>query len=102
MVDQRRNMSNVASIKEYREPHESGVGASATSLRNNARQLSDPPALLTLAMIRRYYLPLGSRTVFRMISSGQFPKADIGIGGKVRLWKRQTIEQWIATRPPAR
>jgi hypothetical protein len=53
------------------------------------------PALLTLALIRKHYLPVGERTVFRMISSGKFPKADIGIGTKIRLWKRETIEAWI-------
>jgi predicted DNA-binding transcriptional regulator AlpA len=59
-------------------------------------QMENPPALLTLAMIRRYYLPIASRTLFRLISSGRFPKADIGIGGKLRLWKRETVEAWIA------
>jgi hypothetical protein len=59
-------------------------------------QTEIPPALLTLAMIRRYYLPIASRTLFRLISSGRFPKADIGIGGKLRLWKRETVEEWIA------
>ena len=54
-----------------------------------------PPALLTLALIRRYYLPLGERTIFRMISAGTFPRADISKGGKLRLWKRETVEQWI-------
>ncbi len=55
-----------------------------------------PPALLTLAMIRCHYLPLAARTLFRMISAGTLPKADIGIGGKLRLWKRETVEAWIA------
>jgi hypothetical protein len=59
-------------------------------------QAEIPPALLTLAMIRRYYVPIASRTLFRLISSGQFPRADIGIGGKLRLWKRETVEAWIA------
>jgi predicted DNA-binding transcriptional regulator AlpA len=54
------------------------------------------PALLTLALIRQHYLPIGERTLFRLISSGRFPKADIGIGGKLRLWKRETIETWIS------
>ncbi len=48
-------------------------------------------------MIRRYYVPIASRTLFRLISSGRFPKADIGIGGKLRLWKRETVEAWIAS-----
>jgi predicted DNA-binding transcriptional regulator AlpA len=68
-----------------------------TTIMTPSHTTDNPPALLTLAMIRRYYLPLGSRTVFRMISSGQFPKADISIGGKVRLWKRETVEAWIAS-----
>ena len=56
-----------------------------------------PPALLTMALIRRHYFPVGERTVFRMISSGRFPVADVRMGGKIRLWKRETIEGWIAT-----
>jgi predicted DNA-binding transcriptional regulator AlpA len=53
------------------------------------------PALLTLSMIRKQYVPLGARTIFRMISAGKFPKADIASGGKIRLWRRETIQQWI-------
>jgi predicted DNA-binding transcriptional regulator AlpA len=59
--------------------------------------VSEPPALLTLALVRRHYFPVGERTVFRLISSGRFPKADIRIGGKLRLWKRETVEAWIAS-----
>jgi len=55
----------------------------------------NPPELLTLAMIRRHYVPLAPRTLFRMISAETFPKADIAIGGKTRFWKRATIESWI-------
>jgi predicted DNA-binding transcriptional regulator AlpA len=54
-----------------------------------------PPALLTLALVRRHYLPMGERTLHRWISSGAFPKPDISIGGKVRYWKRETVENWI-------
>ena len=53
------------------------------------------PALLTKAMIRKHYVPLGKRTFNRWISSGQFPPADIVIGGKVRWWRRGTVETWI-------
>jgi len=66
-------------------------------VQTSQAQTEIPPALLTLAMIRRYYLPIASRTLFRLISSGRFPKADIGIGGKIRLWKRATVEAWIAS-----
>jgi predicted DNA-binding transcriptional regulator AlpA len=57
----------------------------------------EPPALLTLALVRRHYFPVGERTVFRLISSGRFPRADIRMGGKLRLWKRETIENWVTT-----
>jgi predicted DNA-binding transcriptional regulator AlpA len=53
------------------------------------------PELLTLAMVRERYVPLGARTLFRMIAAGTFPKADISIGAKTRLWKRSTVESWI-------
>ena len=56
----------------------------------------EPPALLTLALIRRHYFPVGERTVFRLISSGKFPRADVRMGGKLRLWRRETIENWVA------
>lgn len=54
------------------------------------------PALLTKALIRKHYVPLGERTLNRWISCGQFPRPDICIGGKVRYWKRETVEAWIA------
>ena len=57
---------------------------------------ADMPHLLTLQLIRRLYLPIGERTVFRLMATGKFPQADIRIGGKLRLWRRDTIEQWIA------
>jgi len=57
--------------------------------------VSEPPALLTLALVRRHYFPVGERTVFRLISSGRFPRADVRMGGKLRLWKRETIENWV-------
>lgn len=52
-------------------------------------------ALLTKALIRRFYVPVGERTLDRWIASDRFPRADIAIGGKARFWKRETIEQWI-------
>jgi hypothetical protein len=55
-----------------------------------------PPALLTLAMIRRFYVPAGSRTIWRWISCARFPAPDIAVGAKTRYWKRESIEAWIA------
>ena len=64
--------------------------------------LDETPALLTLAMIRQRFFPVGERTVFRLIASVKFPKADVQIGGKIRLWKRETVEGWIAAQSAAR
>lgn len=55
------------------------------------------PALLTKQLIRRHYLPAAERTLNRWVSSGLFPRPDIALGGKVRYWKRETVEAWIAT-----
>ena len=60
------------------------------------------PATLTLEQIRRFFVPLGRRTIHRLISSGDFPRADIAIGGKVRLWRRATIEEWLETHSTGR
>lgn len=54
------------------------------------------PALLTMPMIRQHYLPLGGRTLRRWISAGTFPKADLAHGAKVRLWRKETVEAWLA------
>jgi predicted DNA-binding transcriptional regulator AlpA len=54
------------------------------------------PALLTKQLIRRHYLPASERTLDRWVSSGAFPKPDIAMGGKVRYWRRETVENWIA------
>jgi hypothetical protein len=62
---------------------------------NTATIAAPPPALLTKGMIRRFYVPAGERTLDRWISSGQFPRPDISMGGKVRYWKRETVEAWI-------
>lgn len=54
-----------------------------------------PPALLTMALLRQHYLPFDERTIYRMISAGRFPKAELSIGRKLRAWRRETVEQWV-------
>lgn len=56
---------------------------------------AERPDLLTMAMIRKWYLPVGERTLHRMISTRRFPRADIANGGKLRFWRRETVEAWI-------
>jgi excisionase family DNA binding protein len=53
------------------------------------------PAMLTMKLIRTHYLPVDERTIYRWLSAGEFPKADICKGGKIRLWRRETVETWI-------
>lgn len=40
-------------------------------------------------------LEISTRTLWRWVSSGRFPQPDIKVG-KVRRWKVETIEQWLA------
>lgn len=40
-------------------------------------------------------LNIGGRTLDRWISAGIFPKADISIGGKTRLWRRESLLSWL-------
>src|SRR5689334_18828675 len=56
------------------------------------------PETLTLKLIRKHILPLSERTIYRMISMSQFPRADIVIGGKIRLWHVETLRNWIQQR----
>jgi predicted DNA-binding transcriptional regulator AlpA len=59
------------------------------------------PAVLSANLILRYVVPVGRRTFSRWLSDGTFPRADISIGGKVRLWKLETVQAWIAERSEA-
>jgi hypothetical protein len=64
-------------------------------VQNNTHSSTIIPALLDMRLIRQHYFPLATRTLSRWISAGLFPKADIAEGRKVRLWKRETIENYI-------
>lgn len=41
-------------------------------------------------------LSIGQRTLWRWIAAETFPPPDISVGGKIRRWKRETVEAWIA------
>jgi predicted DNA-binding transcriptional regulator AlpA len=53
------------------------------------------PAALTGSLIRKHFVPVGKRTFDRWISGGTFPRADIRMGGKIRMWKRETVLAWL-------
>jgi predicted DNA-binding transcriptional regulator AlpA len=97
-----------ASTRAWRESRRS-LSRKATAGKANAANPKKPkdkplmvendsstlPALLTLALICKHFVPYSPRTLRRMISAEQFPKADVSIGSKIRLWKLETVKQWI-------
>ncbi len=54
------------------------------------------PALLTKALILTHFLPVGARTLDRMIADGRFPRPDIRLSGKQLFWRVETVRAWIA------
>jgi len=36
-------------------------------------------------------------TIWRWVKAGEFPKPDINISAHYKLWKRETVEQVLAT-----
>jgi predicted DNA-binding transcriptional regulator AlpA len=68
----------------------------AASDEAQAQAAPEPiPLMLTKALILRHYLPIGERTLDRWTSARIFPAPDLSMGGKVRLWQRSTVEEWI-------
>ncbi|HEY8666966.1 MAG TPA: helix-turn-helix domain-containing protein [Tepidisphaeraceae bacterium] len=55
---------------------------------------SAPPMLMTVDDLADA-LAVGTRTVWRWVSMGTFPAPDLSIGGKLRRWRRSTVEAWI-------
>lgn len=53
------------------------------------------PALLSKAIIRRLFVPVGLRTLDRWISAGTFPPPDLRLNAKAVFWRRETVESWI-------
>ncbi|MCL2641659.1 MAG: helix-turn-helix domain-containing protein [Phycisphaerales bacterium] len=50
----------------------------------SVRDLSQPPLCLA-----------SKRTIFRWISTGEFPPADLAKGAKFRRWRRETVQDWL-------
>jgi predicted DNA-binding transcriptional regulator AlpA len=59
------------------------------------------PETVTLKIISQRLVPVTPRTLERWQSCGRFPKPDIAIGQRVRLWRSATVLGWIAAQQAA-
>ena len=63
-----------------------------------------PAAMLPIAKVAQM-LSISERTLYRMVSTGEFPQADFRRGGtsgrRLALWRIQTIEEWMETNVPS-
>lgn len=41
---------------------------------------------------------VGKRTLYRLVASGHFPRADVRLG-RISRWRRSTIENWLSAPP---
>lgn len=63
--------------------------------------MSNPPipdAPLRLREVRAA-TGLGKTTIYRRIALGEFPRAEIDLGGGIVAWERQAIVDWLKNRP---
>ena len=58
---------------------------------------SAPPAklLLNIAEVAAL-LGLAERTLWRWVSSHTFPTPDVSLGKRIRRWRPETIQAWVA------
>jgi len=55
----------------------------------------DLPLYLTLKQFRDRVFPIGNRTVWRLISVGQFPRPAARVGGKTAVWRTADLLEWV-------
>jgi predicted DNA-binding transcriptional regulator AlpA len=53
------------------------------------------PMYLSLKEFRHKVFPIAERTVWRMISTGEFPQPTARIGRKTAVWKTEELLPWI-------
>jgi predicted DNA-binding transcriptional regulator AlpA len=53
------------------------------------------PETIDADLICTRLIPVSTRTLWRWIAAGTFPKPDLRIGHKVRLWRLETVRAWI-------
>jgi predicted DNA-binding transcriptional regulator AlpA len=55
------------------------------------------PMYLSLKEFRQKVFPIGERTVWRLISTGDFPKPTARIGKKTAVWRTTDLLAWVET-----
>jgi predicted DNA-binding transcriptional regulator AlpA len=58
-------------------------------------KMQELPPYMTLKEFCHRIFPISQRTVWRMISTGEFPKPMARIGGKTAVWKTEELLTWI-------
>lgn len=68
----------------------------------SAEQAPAAPALLTLSGVARL-LAISRRQVYRLLTSGRLPSADVclGQGPRGRRWRRDLLKAWIRAGCPS-
>jgi predicted DNA-binding transcriptional regulator AlpA len=59
--------------------------------------VTELPVYLTLKEFRRKVFPIAERTVWRMISAGDFPRPAARIGKKTAVWRTDELLAWVKT-----
>ncbi len=57
--------------------------------------MDDGPILIDVGEVARL-LSVGQRSLWRWISTGDFPPPDVALGRKFRRWRRETVLRWIS------
>lgn len=71
--------------------------ATNTPPGRGAEFVSDP--MLTVGKAASH-AGIGARTIWRLLSAGQFPKPDFRLGKRVVRWRTSTIENWLELHRP--
>ena len=56
--------------------------------------LQEPALLLSVKQVSAL-IGIAPRTLWRLASSGRFPRPDVKVGARIVKWRRTTVERWI-------
>jgi predicted DNA-binding transcriptional regulator AlpA len=75
----------------WRQPTCRNVGKSPM---NDVSEAAPPATLLKPATVAKR-LEIGQRTLWRWVSTGEFPPPDFRRGAKIVRWRADTVATWI-------